>query len=222
MEFQRARNETQRDERRRTILSMAWAMLEDMSVADVSLNELSRRVGLAKSNVLRYFGSREAVLLELLNGALQAWIDDLDLSAISPASPPHERAEAVAGAIAQSLAARPVLCDLISAQASVLERNVSTDTVLRHKRAVLVSVEALSAKLRTPLPELDEGDIYKIIAIALLMTSGVWPHDRPTEALLAAYTADPEIGAHRMRFAPFMQEALALTLFGLLAGRVTI
>jgi hypothetical protein len=104
----------------------------------------------------------------------------------------------------------------------VLERNVSTDTVLRHKRAVLVSVEALSVKLRTPLPELDGSDIYKIIAIALLMTSGVWPHDRPTEALLAAYTADPEIGAHRMRFAPFMQEALALTLIGLLAGRVAI
>ena len=30
-----------------------------MPVAELSLNELSRRVGLAKSNVLRYFESRE-------------------------------------------------------------------------------------------------------------------------------------------------------------------
>ncbi|MEU6392218.1 hypothetical protein [Streptomyces sp. NPDC046939] len=34
-----------------------------MPVAKVSLNGLSRRVGLAKSNVLRYFESREAILL---------------------------------------------------------------------------------------------------------------------------------------------------------------
>lgn len=36
-------------------------MLSEMPVAKLSLNELSRRIGLAKSNVLRYFESREAV-----------------------------------------------------------------------------------------------------------------------------------------------------------------
>ena len=65
--FQRARNEEQREIRRRAILDTAAAMLDEMSVAEVSLNELSRRVGLAKSNVLRYFESREAVLLDLLD-----------------------------------------------------------------------------------------------------------------------------------------------------------
>ena len=49
-------------------------MLEEMPVAEVSLNELSRRVGLAKSNVLRYFESREAVLLELLLDFLGSWL----------------------------------------------------------------------------------------------------------------------------------------------------
>ena len=51
--FQRARNEEQREIRRRAILETAAAMLDEMPVAEVSLNELSRRVGLAKSNVLR-------------------------------------------------------------------------------------------------------------------------------------------------------------------------
>jgi AcrR family transcriptional regulator len=46
-------------------------MLTEMPVAQITLNELSRRVGLAKSNVLRYFESREAVLLELLDSAWQ-------------------------------------------------------------------------------------------------------------------------------------------------------
>src|ERR1700742_2928047 len=49
-------------------------MLAEMPVADVTLNELSRRVGLAKSNVLRYFESREAVLLDLLGSQWQEWL----------------------------------------------------------------------------------------------------------------------------------------------------
>ena len=52
-------------------------MLAEMPVAELSLNELSRRVGLAKSNVLRYFESREAVLLELLDAAWRDWLDQL-------------------------------------------------------------------------------------------------------------------------------------------------
>src|SRR5579862_9131556 len=77
--FQRARSEEQRATRRQAILGAATAMLAEMPVADVTLNELSRRAGLAKSNVLRYFESREAVLLELLDSAWQNWLVQLEL-----------------------------------------------------------------------------------------------------------------------------------------------
>ena len=76
--FQRARSEEQREARRQAILGAAAAMLAEMPVAEVTLNELSRRAGLAKSNVLRYFESREAVLLELLDSAWQDWLAQLD------------------------------------------------------------------------------------------------------------------------------------------------
>ncbi len=76
--FQRARSEEQRAARRQAILGTAAAMLAEMPVAQVTLNELSRRAGLAKSNVLRYFESREAVLLELLDSAWQDWLAQLD------------------------------------------------------------------------------------------------------------------------------------------------
>src|ERR1039458_6505439 len=76
--FQRARSEEQRKVRRRAILDAAAAMLAHTPVAQVTLNELSRRVGLAKSNVLRYFESREAVLLELLHSAWQEWLTQME------------------------------------------------------------------------------------------------------------------------------------------------
>src|ERR1035438_117509 len=138
--FQRARSEEQREVRRRTILDAAAAMLAEMPVAQVTLNELSRRVGLAKSNVLRYFESREAVLLELLDSAWQEWLADMEAGltgAIDASAPLGERADQLAAALASSLAARPVLCDLLSAQAAVLERNVSTEVALQYKRAAI-------------------------------------------------------------------------------------
>src|SRR3954451_10825730 len=101
MTFQRARTEEQREVRRRTILDMASAMLEEMPVAALSLNELSRRVGLAKSNVLRYFETREAVLLELLDAAWREWLDGLaaELRGGAPGAAVDERVEQVATAI---------------------------------------------------------------------------------------------------------------------------
>ena len=108
--FQRARSEEQREARRQAILGTAAAMLAEMPVADVTLNELSRRACLAKSNVLRYFESREAVLLELLDSAWQGWLVQLDrelADAVDPAAPVTVRSGQLAAAIAASLAGRP-------------------------------------------------------------------------------------------------------------------
>src|ERR1700742_1278568 len=109
--FQRARSDEQRALRSQAILATAAAMLEEMPVADISLNELSRRVGLAKSNVLRYFESREAVLLELLGAAWQDWLGaltaDLD-GTVTASAPVTARGDQVAATVAGSLAGRPV------------------------------------------------------------------------------------------------------------------
>src|SRR6266567_60446 len=102
MPFQRARSEEQREIRRRTILDTTAEMLESMPAAEVSLNELSRRACLAKSNVLRYFESREAILLELLDRAMKRWLSELagQLAAeITPVAPPGERGDRIAAVL---------------------------------------------------------------------------------------------------------------------------
>ena len=81
-------------------------MLAEMTVAEVTLNELSRRVGLAKSNVLRYFESREAVLLDLLGSEWQEWLaalaGELD-DAVDPSAPVAARGDQLAAVLATSL-----------------------------------------------------------------------------------------------------------------------
>jgi AcrR family transcriptional regulator len=218
--FQRARSEEQREARRQAILGAAAAMLAEMPVAEVTLNELSRRAGLAKSNVLRYFESREAVLLELLDSAWQDWLARLDAEladAVVAGDPVASRADQLAAALAASLAARPMLCDLISAQAAVLERNVSPQVAAQYKRASIAGISALGALLLRSVPELGEPDAFRLAGAAVMTTAAVWPHTQPSAAMLAAYAADPALAAMRLDFTATLREVLEVLTAGLLA-----
>ncbi|MCY1649288.1 TetR family transcriptional regulator [Streptomyces sp. NPDC012486] len=217
--FQRARSEEQREIRRASILDTAAAMLDEMPAGAVSLNELSRRVGLAKSNVLRYFESREAVLLELLDHAWKQWTADLPellASGSDAETTAQERGEQFAAAVTTSLAERRVLCDLLSAQAGVLEHNVSPEVAARYKRAAVANVEALAALARVHVPEV--GDRAHQLSASMIMVIGaVWTHSRPSQAMLAAYEADPTLAVLKMDFATALQEMLATLIAGTLA-----
>lgn len=193
-------------------------MLTEMPVADLSLNELSRRVGLAKSNVLKYFESREAVLLELSSSELAAWIEDMAaaLADVSPNDPIDQRGERLVAAVVGTLAKRPVFCDLISAQASVLERNISTETALTFKRAAAVSYEQMIKVVDAVLPELGPEQAGLFIATASLLAGAIWTHSHPVPAIEAAYEADPTLTAIRMSFAPALTDSLRTLLYGVL------
>lgn len=218
--FQRARSEEQRAQRRQAILDTTAAMLAEMPVAQVSLNELSRRVGLAKSNVLRYFESREAVLLQLLDVASQEWLEHLEdalPSGVDAGAPLPDRGDQVVAVLAASLADRPVLCDLTSAQAAVLERNVSPAVAAQYKRTAIVNVGALAALTRTRVPELTEGDATRFAAVCVMTTGAIWTHAQPSAAMLAVYDSDPALAAMRIDFAATLREVLEVVLSGLLA-----
>jgi len=216
--FQRARSDEQRAIRRQTILDTAAAMLEEMPVAELSLNELSRRVGLAKSNVLRYFDSREAVLLDLLDSLTREWLEHLSEalpSTVSARAGFERRAEQLAATLAQSLADRPVLCDLLSAQAAVLEHNVSTETITSFKRAGVAHVATLVGLVRQSLPELSEDQAWRFVFSAVLLTTSLWAHATPPQAVLDAYAQMPELSQMRLDFSPALDDALVTMAMGL-------
>lgn len=218
--FKRARSEEQRAERRRVILETAGAMLGEVPVAQVSLNELSRRVGLAKSNVLNYFESREAVLLELLDAETLEWLGQLDgalADGVDPGAKPFERGDQVAATLASTLADHPVLCDLVSAQAAVLEHNVSPEVAAKYKRSAIANAGELTRLILARLPELGEHDAMRFAGAAAMVTGAVWSHSHPSAAMLVVYEQDPALAALRLDFTTTLRETLEMLVSGLLA-----
>jgi AcrR family transcriptional regulator len=193
-------------------------MLDEMPVAEVSLNELSRRVGLAKSNVLRYFESREAVLLELLDDFLGRWLAELaeDLAAgIQPQTAPDVRAGQLAEILSRSLADRVVLCDLFGAQGGVLEHNVSVEVVKQHKRSSLARLATMSELVRRHLPEL--GDGAQLFCLMSLVSAGALSsYVPPPPSLLAAYADEPSLGVLNLDLRDALKVAFTSSLVGVL------
>ncbi|MEU4237681.1 TetR family transcriptional regulator [Actinoplanes sp. NPDC026619] len=218
--FHRARSDEQREVRRQSILQTAAGMLDEMPVAAVSLNELSRRVGLAKSALVRYFESREAVLLDLLSEAaaryraetaetFPGWVD--------PSAPAPGRARQVAARLATTFAAHPMLCELLSAQNAILEHNISVDVATRFKRSSRDAIRWLGEQLRVLLPELDDGRALRAAHMAIILAGALWTRSRPAPALLAAFQADSSLSFMHPAFAEAFETAIATFLTGLLA-----
>ncbi|MFI5925524.1 TetR family transcriptional regulator [Micromonospora sp. NPDC051543] len=218
MTFQRARSEEQRAARRQAILETTSAMLDEMPVADVTLNELSRRVGLAKTAVLRYFESREAVLLDLLDDRTTTWLAKLDRElarGVEPNPSASERAEQMADVLSRSLATETVLCDLFGAQGGVLEHNISVEAARRHKRASLANLATMADLIRRHLPEV--GDRADLFCLQVLIVAGAFSaYSTPPPSLLAVYESEPTLAVYHIDPQTALRIAIITQLVGVL------
>ena len=177
--------------RRSAIMTSAREMLVEKNVADISLRELSDRIGLAKSNVLRYFDSREAIFLEILDEEFQAWLADLEARL---GRPPRARKAKyaneirVATAVADSLTDRQLLCGLVGSMAGVLERNISFGFARDFKARAMGRIAELAQLVARQLPWLPHEFIEFFAEGALTLAAGMYPFSVPTEPVRAAIT----------------------------------
>jgi AcrR family transcriptional regulator len=188
--FQRARRPEQMAARRSAIITSAREMLVEKNVADISLRELSDRIGLAKSNVLRYFDSREAIFLEVLDEEFQAWLADLEARLGRPRARKANYANEirVATAVADSLTDRQLLCGLIGSMAGVLERNISFGFARDFKARAMGRIAELAQLVARQLRWLPHEFIEFFAEGALTLAAGMYPFSVPTEPVRAAIT----------------------------------
>jgi len=165
-------------------------MLAEKNLADISLRELSDRIGLAKSNVLRYFDSREAIFLEILDEEFDGWLADLGGRLGRPRARKANYANEirVAKLIADSLTERQSLCELTAWMAVVLERNISYEFARDFKARATARIAQFGQLVATHLPWLprDFADFFAEGALTLL--AGMYPFSVPTEPVRAAIT----------------------------------
>lgn len=175
--FQRARKPEEKEVRRRAILETARVLASEVGPMELGLNELGRRSGVSKPNIYRYFESREEILFRLFCAEIEDAVVGLEQHLR-----PGLGVSAVAAAVAREHLSRPLLCQLAGMAASILEHNMSADTIAAVKGEMVPLMLRAVAALRRAVPWLSEADAAFAFQAIELQLSGLWPASNPSRA----------------------------------------
>lgn len=206
--FVRARRPEHKQQRREAILGAARDLARSSGVGNVSLGAVAEAVGLVKSNLARYFTTREEIYLELLSREWREW------SAVACARLRDARGttEAVAG-LAETLVDRPLFCDLLSHLPTSLEQNVSIPAARTFKHTVHELLGTIGAEIARST-ELTEREGGELVAIATSLAGPAYRAANPSPAVAQVYAEDPELAASRPAQLPALVRALSAVAAG--------
>ncbi|HTJ59102.1 MAG TPA: TetR family transcriptional regulator [Devosiaceae bacterium] len=212
--FQRARKPEQIEARREAILAAAAELFDAEGPEGAGLNAIAARAGFTKSNVYRYFESREAVLLSLLVDELRAFTNSVEasLSQVEPGD-----VAAVARFSAAAFLVRPRFGRLLSILATTLEHNVSEQAVIELKRESLGLMYRMAGAISRALPALGEADCAWATSAIGTYVAGLWPSAHPNP-LVEKVLAMPEFSGLKPRAEIDLERMIFVLLSGLTAG----
>jgi AcrR family transcriptional regulator len=194
-EFQRARRPEHKQQRREAILDAARTLARDRRVQHISLGDVAAAAGMAKSNVLRYFETREEIYLQLTLEAFEEWT----------------------GLLAGTLSERPVLCDLFAQMSATLEHNVSPAAVLDFKTAITARTLKAAEVISAAFPAVTVEQAMDLAGATYVVVAGLWPASNPPPEVARLLE---EAGLHhaRMDFDTILRRLLRAIIVGLPAA----
>jgi AcrR family transcriptional regulator len=208
--FQRARRPDQKVQRRDAILGAAAELAQQSGVAWVSLGDIATEVGLAKSNVLRYFGTREEIYLHLTMREGSDWA-----AAAGTALREADDPATVASALANAFADRPLYCDLTTHGETMLEHNVGIEALREYKVWAIDTYMRVGLGIATACPRLTQTDGASLVMAASAFVAKLFPLTRPPQALRELYEREPAIARVFPPFRPTLTRMVAATAEGL-------
>lgn len=178
--FTRARSVADKVSRRGSIVSAAATVLERRGRAAATVAEIAREAHVAKGTVFLYFASREALFLDLLDQLLDEWLGALHHEVARDTGPLAPTA--LAGVIADSLVARPLLGRLLSFGTGELERNVPAERVADFRHRLMRRLFATGALVEQRLRLARNGDGVRALQFAYALILGLRQRaDTPTD-----------------------------------------
>jgi AcrR family transcriptional regulator len=149
MDWIRARKPEQVELRRQAILQAAGRLFADRGYDAVTLDGIARGAGTAKSNLYRYFASKEAIYTHIYLHEMRLWADCF---VQTTADVPVGDVERFAAVAAHSVNDCPRLAELMTLLAGVLERNLAEEQAVPFKLGIAALLEQPVAAVRRCSP----------------------------------------------------------------------
>lgn len=156
------------------MINVTCQLLAESPARTLTLGQIGSAAGLAKSGVLRYAGSLEALLLRVMYEQHLAWTASLgEVLASGDGGTPSR----VAHVLARTLSDRPVLCDLICTSPVLLGKARADDRAIVREQARDIQVR-LGACL-APVLSLTDDELRMFTAALHAFTGTAWAWATP-------------------------------------------
>ncbi|WP_326949015.1 TetR family transcriptional regulator [Amycolatopsis sp. NBC_01307] len=209
---QRARSPLDKELRRTALLDAARDLAVERGAREVTLAEVTARVGLHASAVRRYFESREELLLELAERGWSDWRAHLvarlaDARDLTP--------DELADAVAASLEELPLFCDLLTHVVLSLEGAVRLERARAYKLSATEDYDAMTQAVVDTGSGLDHDAARALLTAAMSMGAYLFQLSRPSATLRELYAQEPRWAHDALRFRAQLTGLLTAVVRGL-------
>ena len=211
MKRQRATNDEDKLAKRQTILASALQIFRNTSYTEVTMSAVAVKAKLAKGTLFLYFPTKEEMFLALMEEQLIEWFDavDAELDSLEEKSIP-----AVAALFADSLHERAEFTRLLAIHSTILEQNVSYESIFKHKQLILQRLAGTGSRLEKSLPFLTAGQGAHFILQCQALVVGLWHLSDPSP--IAAKVIEKEgLTVFKLDFNLEFKNVLTSLLYGI-------
>jgi AcrR family transcriptional regulator len=212
MGWERARTEEQKESRVAEIVAATARLYETHRLEDINLSLIAKEAKFTRSNLYKYFNTKEEIFLEFIKRDIERWRQDL-LAA-------YERdrtysVEEFASIWVRVLVKHPRFLRLQSILYTILEKNVSVQSLVDFKRRLNDDVSAVVELMCTVLPVCNQGKAAEFILLQSAMASGLYAMTNISDVQQEVLDM-PEFEHYRIDFTIAFQDSVEYLLQGIL------
>jgi TetR/AcrR family transcriptional regulator, cholesterol catabolism regulator len=209
----RARRRHEKQERVAEILVAAQKVLARRPYSELTMADVAREAGLAKSTLFLYFSTREGLFLLVLELQLTGFFEDLTRG-LSPESRTRWTPQAAARWLAGLLEQHAQMTRLLVLLHPVLEQNVEEAKLLRFREFLLGNLVAAGDLLERRVTLLDPGEGARLLLRSFALVSGLWQMTEPGPKLKELFRR-PEMAPLNLDFRGELTRSLAALVAGM-------
>ena len=210
--WQRARSSEQVQERVSEILEGAAAVFLSVPYEKATMQMIAREAGFTRSNLYRYFNTREEIFLALFMKDLDAWAHSI-IAAFNS----EDSLKSFARRWTELLCRQTRLLRLTPLLTITLEKNTSEEVYRQTKLTLHEKMTAVVPHLQRALPSLSDMQVFEFLLFHQALLSGAQPMARYSDMQLRVLD-ELKLQVLKIDFAAFYEKSILMYLRGVLAS----
>ena len=212
MEWERARTEEQKEKRIAEIVAATERLYEKYCFEDITFVLIAEEADFTRSNLYKYFSSKEEIFLEFLRQDIEKWRKNLVTKFKS------DKDYFVTDFVeiwVNTLVKHKRLLELIAILFSFLEKNTTVESLIEFKLSIKNDLEQLIGLICRIFPDLTEQKAADFVYLQFASAVGLYQMTDHSENQLKAME-HPELKDMKIEFSPYFKNSVEYILRGLL------